>query len=352
MKSALSLASVDVGFGGVKIVSREGRLEGNTFVGGEVYEAVMPAGAGKTSGMPRRMNGEPDLKGGEEVMVNGESWVAGVEQVHIQGGTRQTHKDYTSTDEHHALYLAGLARIGAKRIDLLVTGLPVERLYGPNGEAVRKAMVEKMQGRHHVNSNLSVEVGKVVVIPQPMGAFMNLATSAEGRGLVTRDTMRTLVLDPGFGTVDWVCMSGRSVLHESSGSSQQACSVIMGKAARKLSEELGRQVTADELDAACRRGDKVLLVGLGTQVDYLPFIEAAAEEVGKAVMGTVRASLRNAGELDLVLACGGGAWMFQKALKEAFPRTEVISSPDAVLANARGFLAVAEMTAPKLRQVA
>lgn len=86
------LAGLDIGYGNVKGIS-------GAFQGSEVREFVLPAGAAPVSAMPKR-GLSPDLKGGEEVLIGDEDWVAGVEQHHIQGGVRQTHAEYVEIDEY------------------------------------------------------------------------------------------------------------------------------------------------------------------------------------------------------------------------------------------------------------
>lgn len=57
-------------------------------------------------------------------------------------------------------------------------------------------------------------VKSVVVVPQPAGAYMDIVSSTKDEGLleVLREG-KTVVIDPGFFSVDWVALEeGRFVI--------------------------------------------------------------------------------------------------------------------------------------------
>jgi len=332
--------AVDIGYGNLKCV---GGVAGSN----EVQEIVLPAGAAPLSAMPRRSDNSADLKGGEHVLVNGMPWAAGVEQLHIQNRARMTHDDYPRTSEYEALYLAALARLGYKRIDVLVTGLPVSQFYAPAGQALVEDMKRMMQGRKLVNADTQVDVGTVLVVPQPLGTFFGLASEPKYASLAKEDHIRTLVVDPGFFSVDWVLMAGRSVLDQSSGTSKLATSVILERAAAKLTAELGREISRDQLDAAQRRGAPLLSVGFDRAHDYRSTLIQEATEVSDAVVGELKTSLRNAGPIDLVILTGGGSWLYEAAIRAAYPGATVATPADLVLGNARGYRAIASLKVAK-----
>lgn len=330
------VTAIDVGYGNLKAL---GAFAGSP----DAREIVLPAGAAPLSAMPRRSDNSADLKGGEEVLVDGTRWAAGVEQLHIQNRARMTHDDYPRTDEYHALFLAALARLGQRRVDVLVTGLPVSQFYGPNADKLIQDMRKRMQGRHMINADTQVEVGTVAVMPQPLGTFMGLAGQPEYAQLAKDDHIRTLVVDPGFFSVDWVLMSGKSVLAKYSGTSKLATSHILTEAAELLSQEVGRVVTRDQLDAALRRQDDTLSVGFNRSCDYRATIMKVAGEVSTQVMGELKTSLRNAGAVDLVIVTGGGSFLYRDAIAAAYPGVDAAVPDDLVLGNARGYLTIGNL---------
>lgn len=327
--------AVDIGYGNLKAV-------GGSAGSGDTREVVLPAGAAPLASMPRRSDNTADLKGGEQVLVNGKPWAAGVEQLHIQNRARMTHDDYPRTAEYEALFMAGLVRLGYRRIDVLVTGLPVSQFYGPSSEALISHMKGMMQGRKLINADTIVDVGSVVVVPQPLGTFFGLATEPKYASLVKEDHLRTLVVDPGFFSVDWVLMGGTSVLDQSSGTSKLATSVILERAAARLTAAFGREISRDQLDAAQRRGATTLSVGFDNSQDYREAVVEAATEVAEAVVGELKTSLRNAGPIDLVILTGGGAGLYEPAIRAAYPGATVATPEDLVLGNARGYRAIAQ----------
>jgi len=341
MKISTIVAGVDLGYGNAKAAVHD-------LGSGRSREIVLPAGAAVASAMPKLDASRWDLKGGEEVLVNGQPWVAGVEQHHIQRRGRQTHDRYVTTDEYYALYLACLARLGCTRIDVLVTGLPVSQHFGPEGPALRDVLQSKLAGRKHVNDQTMVEVERVVCIAQPLGTFMGMASQPAYAALATDDHLNVLCVDVGFGTVDWVLMSGKSCLDQSSGSSPLATSVVLQNTAKRLTAELGRPVTIDQLDSALRRGASEITLGLSGRHDFSRALQIEAVDVASAVMAEILSSLRSAGPVGQVILTGGGSGLYADALRKAFPgEGRVISADDAVLANALGYREVARMIGEK-----
>ena len=326
---AAVVAGIDIGYGNLKAV---GGLRGP----GGKSEIVLPAGAAPLSAMPRRSDARADLMGGEEVLIEDQGWAAGVEQIHIQNRTRLTHENYPTTREYRALYLAALARLGFRKIDMVVTGLPVSQYYGPQADELKAKISAMMVGRQPVNSETVVDVAEVMVVPQPMGTFFGVATEPKFAALATAH-LQILVFDPGFFSVDWVVMSGQSVMHQWSGTSKLATSVILENAAADMTKDLRRQITRDQLDAALRRGSPTLKVGLDGEADFRASLATAAVEVGSTVADEVMTSLRNARQIDLIIVTGGGAELYEPALRAAFPQAELVTPADLVLGNARGY---------------
>jgi PRTRC genetic system protein D len=315
MRNSTVVAGIDLGYGNAKAAVLD-------ICNGRTREIVLPSGAAPATAMPKLDATKWDLKGGEEVLVNGEPWVAGVEQLHIQNRARQTHERYVTTDEYYALYLASLARLGHSKIDVLVTGLPVSQHFGAVGAELRAILETKLAGRKHVNGQTMVEVGRVAVIAQPLGTYMGMAAQPRYSVLATDDSRKVLCIDIGYGTVDWVLMSGKSALDHSSGSSTLATSVVLQKTAKHLSRELGRQVTVDQLDAAIRRGERSVPVGLTSSYDFSTVLAAAGVEISNTVMADVLSSLRSAGPVDNVILTGGGSSLYEEAVRKAFPGKE------------------------------
>lgn len=340
MSFSTTVAGIDIGYGGLKIVGGSSSGDAN-----RMTEVVLPAGAAPTECLPRRSDNRPDLKGGELVLIGGKEWSGGVDQLHIQNRARMTHDDYPRTQEYEALYLTALARLGMRKVEMLVTGLPVSQYYGPNGQALAQHMREKMLGRKLINADVIVEVNKMMIVPQPLGTFFGLACEPKYASLATNNDVKTVVVDPGFFSVDWVLMSGKSVMHSYSGTSKMATSMVLEQTAAALSRELGREVSRDQLDACLRRGHYELSVGFERSMNFRETLYKVAKVVVGGMIGDLQTSLRAAGSVDLLILTGGGSDLYADAVKDAMPGVSVVVPEDVVLANARGYAAIARMRA-------
>lgn len=328
------VAGLDIGYGNIKGV-------GGSFDGSDVCEFILPSGAAPISAMPKR-GLDPDLKGGEVVVVDGVEWVAGVDQHHIQGGVKQTHSAYVETREYKALYLAALSRFGVPRIRRLVTGLPVQQFFGPGNLELIAKIKDVMKGTHRVNAMTTVQVDEVSVVSQPAGCFAGMASLPEYAFLAQKGDLSLLVVDVGFGTSDWIIVREQSILDKSSKSSTLATSHILELTADAMSKEFSRMVSRDRLDMLLRTGQKSMDMG-GTEVDFMARLMSIGDEVGEQICSAILASTRSStSTLDYILLTGGGAFAIENAIRRRFPQSKVICQTDPILGNVRGYLAISK----------
>lgn len=295
---------------------------------------VMPVGAGPVNLLPQsiRGNGKDNVL---HVEIDGEKWVAGVEPERLQGWDRELHSDYPSTDSYRALFYAGLLLSEQDTIDVLVTGLPVDQHQDQNR---RKDLAKRLCGSHRITPKRTVEVKEVVVLAQPIGAYMDLVCSTIDEELVELiDEGRTVVIDPGFFSVDWVLFAEGEVRYRSSGTSLKAMSVFLEQMNNLIRDDHGAAPGVDRLEKTIRAKKDSLLL-LGVRIDVRPYYEKAMQLVAPAALVPLRQSMREHGmDTDIVLLAGGGAGAYHAAAKDIFNRSRVVQPKDAVLANARGF---------------
>ena len=87
--------------------------------------------------------------------------------------------------------------MNVREIDLLVVGLPVSML------RARKAELEKLAaGAHPVGGGRTVVVHRALALAQPQGALLDF-TAQHGK-VDTIRSERSLVIDPGMRTFDWL----------------------------------------------------------------------------------------------------------------------------------------------------
>ncbi|HIF9208507.1 TPA: ParM/StbA family protein [Photobacterium damselae] len=316
---------LDIGYSNLKLAYGE--------KGEEPKVEVLPVGAGPAELMPQQ------LMGGASncilVDIDGEKWVAGVEPDRLQGWERELHGDYPSTKSYKALFLAGLLLSGRSEIDVLVTGLPVDQFMD---KSKRDALVERLTGEHQISTKRKVLVKSVVVVPQPAGAYMDVVSSCDDEELLEIiNEGRTVVIDPGFFSVDWVALEEGEVRYQSSGTSLKAMSMLLQELNRLIQEDYGTGPGLEKIEKAIRSNKKELLLH-GSKVPLGEYFDKAASKVAPNALTPMKKSMREEGmAADAVLLAGGGASAYKEAAKELFPHSKVVVPSNAVASNARGF---------------
>lgn len=293
---------------------------------------VFPVGAAPTGHSVSGLKGNEIPQQGFLVRLGEEDYIAGIEPDRLANWHRALHQDYPSTKSYQALFYAALLATGVNTIDHLVTGLPVTQFGG--GEKA-KQLDDQLRGIHQPYPGRSVTVRKVSVVPQPVGCYLD-AISHIGRSEEFNDA-EVLVLDPGFFSFDWVLISEGDIQYRWSGTSTQATSMLLERAAQMIGEDYKTEIAVEKIERAIRL-KREHVRAFGDHVDYLSYIEKAAVSVGSSVMDAVKTSLRSKpGNVDVVILAGGGAKYYGDAVRDVFPRAELIVSAEPVVANARGF---------------
>jgi plasmid segregation protein ParM len=192
-------------------------------------------------------------------------------------------------------------------------------------------------GRHRTERG-SFEVGEVRIVPQPVGAFVDLLWSdLDSETLARIEEGTVLVLDAGFYSFDWAVIVAGELRRGASGTSLEAMSVLLERAAGRIAEQHGGRPQPLALEAALRQGREDVLMQ-GRRVALKPALEDAGREVAGAALEALRQALRReATDVDLVLVTGGGAALYGGAAAALFPGAEARLAGDPVGANARGF---------------
>ena len=323
---------MDIGYSNLKLAMG--------FSGDTPKEVLLPAGAAPASQMltdfSAIIDGASQSKAQSFVNVNGEEWVAGISMVQLEGVERELHADYPSTDKYKALFYASLLQTGMDHIDVLVTGLPVDQY---RDFELRERLVENLKGvngGHRVNESKFITIGEVAVLPQPFGAYMNLLSSTNDLELMEEGLV--VSLDPGYFSFDWVAMLGRALKKNSSGSSTQAMSKVLEKAAELINEMHDTSsCSKDQLEDAIRRGREYIFVD-GNRVIIEPVMNEAGDIVAPIAMTKFKQSMRDdSRNPDIVLIAGGGSKFYEKSAREAFPKSKVVVPQNPTMANARGY---------------
>lgn len=261
---------------------------------------------------------------------------------------RELSDAYSRSDRYEALMLGTLSYIGDKVIDVLVLGLPVskfaqerERLAG----LFRGSLKVPMHGEN--DRTVKVDVGQVIVLPQPVGGFLD-AKDQMGQGEKWRGA--SLVIDPGFYTYDWVVVAENSTFIASRSSALHGgVASILRVIADHLQVELGGKISdLFPIDTALRTGEPLHLDGKEISLEkFKPQITT----VCKSHVSEMVAQLGESRDLRRIVLCGGGARLYKASIEEAFPGREVHVSREPMYANVRGFQGFGEEVARRLASV-
>ena len=172
---------MDIGYSNLKLALKRDDHE---------QSIILPSGAAPADKFGTRFDGSMNSDH-IHVLVNEQPYIAGVSPDKAALHTRALHAEYAKSDSYKALFHASLLLAEADEIDVLVTGLPVAQF----NDTERKTALEKMMtGNHHVTPARSIVVKKTLVVPQPIGGFLDYVKTNK----VDVEDSRILVIDPGF----------------------------------------------------------------------------------------------------------------------------------------------------------
>lgn len=298
--------------------------------------SIVPSGAAPEDRLP---HGIRIAEEGTRLFVGEEPWRVGLGHGRFDLWQRSLHGNYTETPTYRALFYSALMMSGEKKVDRLVTGLPVRQwLDGKTRENLKTLLT----GTHQILPGRKVPVSKVDVIPQPLGAYLDMYWKA-GEEISALSEGRVLVIDPGFYSVDWVIIDGGALRHSASGSSLDAMSVLLQETSTLIAEAHEGNVNIDRLEEALRFGrNRVFL--FGHEIALKPFLQKASAVVTRQALEAIQQSIRReSGSVDIVILAGGGAPLYREGVLHQFGKSKVLMNPEPELANARGFYFYGEM---------
>jgi len=241
---------------------------------------------------------------------------------------KQLHDEYTESPEYMALLRGALGMMKVPHIDLLIVGLPVALLN------LKKAALEKaMETNHPVGGGKTVNVAKAIAVAQPQGALVHYA--AEHEKLATIGSEQSLVIDPGSRTFDWLVARGMRYVQKQSSSINRGMSDVLRMLAAEISKDIGTPYRDyDAIDLALRTGKAPVIFQKPYDIKrHLPLAESVAQQA----VSTMRQWIETPESLQNIILVGGGAFLFRKAVKAAFPRHRIHEVKEPMFANVRGF---------------
>ena len=241
---------------------------------------------------------------------------------------KQLHDEYTESPEYMALLRGALSMMKVSHIDLLIVGLPVALF------SLKKSALEKtMAGEHQIGGGKTVTVAKAMAVAQPQGALVHYA--AEHKKLATIGTEQSLVIDPGSRTFDWLVTRGMRLVQKQSHSINRGMSDVLRLLAAEISKDVGSPYRDyDAIDLALRSGKSPVIFQKPYDMGrHLPLAESVAQQA----VSTMRQWIETPESLQNIILVGGGAFLFKKAVKAAFPKHRIHEVKEPMFANVRGF---------------
>lgn len=314
--------SIDVGFGQTKYVSA---VNGNTvecthFQSVALPSMVDPATRPVLGGRRRTVSipiGSMYYEVGHEIDLAG-----------THSRPALAIERYVESPEHMALLRGALHYMNLDHIDLLVLGVPVSMF------AQSKTLLEKRAtGEHNVGKGRIVKVARALAVAQPQGALVTYAVQQDSLEAIKRQ--ESLIIDAGSRTFDWLCTRGLRLVSNRSHSAPYGVYNITSLIAEAISAKLGVSYDdRDAIDLALRKQKPLTIFGEAHPVErYKPIVESIAQEAVRAMSLSIGSKYR----FDNIVLVGGGAHLFKKALREAFPRQKLQEVLEPIYANVRGY---------------
>ena len=241
---------------------------------------------------------------------------------------RQLHDEYIESPEYMALLRGALGMMKLSHIDLLVVGLPVALF------AVKKAALEKaMTGKHDVGDGKTVTVAKALAVAQPQGALVHYASVHQKMAEIGKE--QSLIIDPGSRTFDWLVAQGMRLVQKQSHSINRGMSDVLRLIAHAITKDIGTPYRDyDAIDLALRTGKPPVIFQKPYDMKHLmPLAESVADQA----VSSMKEWLEAPHSLQNIILVGGGAFLFRKAVKAAFPRHRIHEVKEPMFANVRGF---------------
>lgn len=322
----LIVRAVDVGFGNTKFVTG---VSGRGVKASEIRCASFPSRAYPSPRDPSKALGSEGRKT-FAIPIDGLFYEVGPDVMLAADDFRATeiHGDYIGSPQYLALARGALRMMRVDVIDLLVVGLPVAAF------AAKKTALEKlMTGRHDLGGGKTVLVHKALAMAQPNGALIDYATQHDKVEAMEHE--QSLVIDPGSRTFDWLVARGMKLSYKQSYSVERGVSNILQLIADDIGQEIGQPYTnLDGIDWALRTGKSLTVY----QRQYNPArMRPMVEIIARDAVAAMMRRIGGAFNVQHVILAGGGAFLFKKAVKQAFSAHEILEVKEPVFANVRGY---------------
>lgn len=336
--------SIDVGYGNVKYVVGHADLDKEVVCGLFPARALLP-----TTGDISAVQGT--MRDTILVQVNSQLFEVGnkiLDALPTNAPIAHRVADYSMSPEYMALVTGALHYMydglpgNEKVIDVLVLGLPVNTY-----DQHRVGLTKRMTGTFLLPGGRQVEVKDVRVFAQPFGAFFNFLYDNSNSDLVkSKRFLRqlNLIIDPGHYTFDWLISKEMVVNTARTGAVFGGVSGVVEEIAKSIANKMGKtghQILHSKIEDALRHGiDEV--GGFGEEHLISEHMSGAEVLIAQSV-ASMAASVGDGGDIDNIILVGGGAKLWEPAIRKLFGSKRKILVPNnSIYANVTGFQLAAE----------
>jgi plasmid segregation protein ParM len=247
--------------------------------------------------------------------------------------------DYCETDEYMALTYGALAYMKTDVIDVLVVGLPISTL-----NRYKDELKSRLVGTHVINSETTVEILNVVVLSQPRGGFYDALISPENAKIgESMQTAYSLVVDPGYFTLDWLLTEGTGALDQFSGAANDCgMSTILDAVAVELARDFGADeqdflLSKDDIDRFLITGKPFVYRGRPQPNDVDHYRKIGRDKAAEFIPHMLAKLKEKRNFIENIILVGGSHHIYKELLEEVFEGQTIHVSDNTVFSNVRGF---------------
>lgn len=227
------------------------------------------------------------------------------------------------------LALTALGRLASSHVPInLVTGLPIGH-YRQNKEEFSKMLTGKhavtMFSRDGSREEKTVNVNKVMVVPQPFGSLFDTMLTDEGKLKDKRFLQDKIgVIDVGFRTCDYTVSDKMRYSERGSRTTESGIARGFNIIASKLREKSGVNVELYRLYQAVEKGSIKIR---GQEFDLKSLTEQVFKQLATTIANEVDRLWADDWDMDAMIITGGGGKVLEPFLKSLLTG-EVLSAPD------------------------
>jgi plasmid segregation protein ParM len=324
--------AIDVGYGHTKFTTSEmKRREGTIDIDVDAFQSIAFA--------PPTALGTATPTGSRTIVqVDGQAFCVAEQADEASSGDVSKSKgdNYVQSLAYRVFVGAAVKRMKVEHIDTLVLGTPVSNYRGA------KLSLEQTFSAGIKFDSSTVHIEKFVVMPQPLGALYWHYYRRNQHEVMLRGGLR-LVVDVGYGTLDWIVCKGGDPIASKAGSSKHGVSYFIELLTREILPDsmaiAPDMMLINQIDELITRDRELFYRGKTyAKSDFASLLDAQSFEAVRAAIG----SIGEVGNIETVVLAGGGAGLYQSTIAKLIPHAKIEVVHASRFANVKGFQVAAE----------